>query len=182
MPLQARPSGAQARYAPPGRSNRPFASIFSRLAEYSSPCTGSASSTRPFAHSEALTCLDPPIANTPATTSQMTMHHPGLRAEYRYLRSICGSFPERVTLGRAIGNGWGAAAISALAKGFRSLQRRAGPDEAAYLRAIRVASERLHVPAEGSSYLRMPKAPPIDANWPTITYNTSTNTTPRKAA
>lgn len=112
----------------------------------------------------------------------MTIHHPGLRAEYRYLRSICGSFPERVTLGRAIGNGWGAAAISELAKGFRSLQRRAGPDEAAYLRAIQVASERLHVPAEGTSYLRMPKAPLIDANWPTITHNTSTNTTPRKAA
>uniref|UniRef100_E6VMK7 Uncharacterized protein n=1 Tax=Rhodopseudomonas palustris (strain DX-1) TaxID=652103 RepID=E6VMK7_RHOPX len=112
----------------------------------------------------------------------MTIHHPGLRAEYRYLRSICGSFPERVTLGRAIGNGWGAADITELAKGFQSLQGRAGPDEAAYLRAIRVASERLHVPAEGTSYLRMPKAPPIDANWPTITHNTSTNTTPRKAA
>lgn len=104
----------------------------------------------------------------------MTIHHPGLRAEYCYLRSMCGSFLERVTLGRAIG--------TELAKGFRSLQGRAGPDEAAYLRAIRVASERLHVSAEGTSYLRMPKAPPIDANWPTITHNTSTNTTPRKAA
>lgn len=66
---------------------------------------------------------------------------------FRYLRSVCQDFKERLVLGTAIRNGWGATALTKLAESFRDEpdgSTEANPKLFAYRRAIHTASERLY--------------------------------------
>jgi hypothetical protein len=67
---------------------------------------------------------------------------------FRYLRSVCRDFKERLVLGEAIRNGWGATALTKLAESFRTHSdnstTEANPKLSAYRRAIHAASERLY--------------------------------------
>lgn len=64
---------------------------------------------------------------------------------FQYLRSVCQDFQERLVLGKAIHNGWGATALTKLAESFRpDHTTEANPKLFAYRRAIHTASERLY--------------------------------------